>query len=341
MITARVIRRHMLFFVLLVMVPAAAWANTAAQVVVADTADGGGMGGGTFFMVTAVDGVPVRENALSASAAASVGRGANMIVRGAERAVPAGKVTLDLRGTQTHVAPIDTLFRSVFRGGNPVVSGIVTVELVAGQMYRVNGVINAFKREVWLEDGQGKVVSDSKIVAEPNPELVKQMEGSVYVATNLRYEGDWISEAPWPHLDFVPVGSRLKVLDYGSNRATVLIDGRKMRMGIDHSRGKETIQQFVARATVAEDPMQAIAAYPQDVRNAIRAGRVLIGMSRDQVRLALGRPRVDLVPALDASEWLYQTEDAGDLFLVFDQAGLLKEVDGARKVRKLVLYESQ
>lgn len=340
MMSTCVLRRLAFSFALLVLGPVTAGAHSAGQAVIADTADGGGIGGGTFFMVTAVDGVPVRENALSLSAEASKGKGANMIVRGAERAVPAGKVTLDLRGTHTHVAPIDSLFRHMFLGGNPVVSGFVTVELVAGQRYRVNGALDAFKREVWLEDERGRVVADSRIATEPNAELMKQMEGALYVATNLRYEGDWISEVAWPNLDFVPAGSRLKVLDYGSNRATVLVDGRKMRMGIDYSRGKETIQQFVARATTAEDPRKAMAGYPQEVRNAIRAGRVLIGMSREQVLLAMGRPRVDLVPSLDVAEWFYEVPDSGEMYLIFDQAGLLKEIDAARKARKMVLYES-
>ena len=338
MLTNRVVRRHILFFALWAAAPLSLWANTAAQAVVADTAEGGGMGGGTFFMVMAVDGVPIRENAWTASARASAGKGADLVVRGAQRSVPAGKVTLDLQGIQGHVKPVDTLFRAVFRGGNPEVSGFVTVELAAGQTYRVNGVFNPFKREVWLEDEGGRVVPNSKVAAEPSPELVRQMDGAVYVATNLRYEGDWINESPKPHLDFVPVGARLKVLDYGTSRATVLIDGRKMRMGIDFSRGKETIQEFVARATTAEDPLPAIAAYPENVRNAIRAGRVLIGMSRDQVRIALGRPRFDLVPSLEVREWLYEVQDLGELFVIFDQAGLLKEIDGARKARHLILY---
>jgi hypothetical protein len=308
---------------------------------IADTADGGGPGGAAFFMVTAIEGVEVSETALAASMRASFGRGAYMVTRSAERTAPAGKVTLKLRGVQTHVAPIDTIFRAIFKGGNPEVTGTVTVELVGGQRYRANGVLDSFKREVWLEDERGVELPGSKVTASPDPEILKAMEGAVFVATNLRYEGDWISEASSPQLSFVPVGARLKVTELGSNRASILIDGRKMRMGVDFSRGYETIQQFIDRATTSQDPRPKLTGFPEKIRNAIRSGRVVAGMTREQVLLSLGRPRVDFNPKLDVQEWKYQVPEQEELFLLFDEAGLLKEIDGSRKARKLVLYESQ
>ena len=166
-------------------------------------------------------------------------------------------------------------------------------------------------------------------------------DGAAFTATNLRYEGDWISEVSWPNQAFVPVGSRLKVVDYGSNRVSVLVEGRKMRMGIDWTRGKETIQQFVARATTNDDPRKTIAAYPEKVRDAIRAGRVIVGMTKDQVLYALGRPRVDFVPSLSMNEWKYEVPEQEEMFLVFDDIGALKEVDGSRRARKFVVYEAQ
>lgn len=333
--------RRILFLVAMaVVLPALAQSGAGPATTIVDTADGGGPGGGTFFMVTSIDGREVAETALGASSRASVGRGAYMVVRGAERSVPAGKVTLALRGVQAHVAPIDSIFRAVFREGNPEVVGTVTVDLAPGQRYRANGVIDGFRREVWLEDERGVEVAGSKVAIAPDPEMAKQMEGAAFTVTNLRYDGDWISEASWPNLGFVPVGARLKVLDYGSNKASVLIDGRKMRMGIDWTRGKETIQQFVARATSTEDPRKTIAGYPQRVRDAIRAGRVFAGMTKAQVLYALGRPRVDLVPSLNVNEWAYQVPEQEEMFLLFDDAGSLKEIDGSRKARKLVVYEA-
>ena len=253
--------------------------------------------------------------------------------------MPSGKLTLKLRGIQTHVAPINTIFRSIFGEGNPEVTGTVTVELAEQRLYRVTGLLDAFKREIWIEDDRGIEVANSRVSTSASPELLKQMEGASFTATNLRYEGDWISEASWPNQAIIPAGSKIKVIDYGSNRASVLIDGRKMRMGIDWTRGIETIQQFVARATSNEDPRKLIATLPEQTRNAIRAGKVIPGMNKQQVLISMGRPRVDFTPSLDATEWKYEVAEQGELFLIFDGDGILKTIDGSRKARGQVAYE--
>lgn len=307
--------------------------------IIADTVDGGGSSGATFYIVTAIDGVEVRQTALRESIGASYGRGADLVVRQVERAAPAGNVTLRLRAVQAQAAPIASIFRSIFSGGNLEAEGTVTVELMANKRYKVKGLLDSLKREVWIEDDQGKEVSGSRVAASVDPEVLKAMEGAVFVATNLRYEGDWISDASQAHLPFVPIGSKLKVVELSTNRASILVDGRKMRMGLDWSRGFETMQQFVARVTASEDPRLKLASLPDKVRNAIVAGRVFLGMSREHALLALGRPRFDFNPTLDAQEWKYQSQDREEMFLLFDEAGLLKEIDGSRKARKLVLYE--
>jgi hypothetical protein len=309
--------------------------------VIADSVDGGGSSGATFYIVTAIDGVEVTKTALRESVRASHGQGSNMVVRQAERAVPTGKVVLKLRAVQAQAAPISSLFRSIFAGGNLEAEGTVTVELIASKRYKVKGLLDSLKREVWLEDEQGAEVSGSRVAGAVDPELLKSMEGAAFVATNLRYDGDWISDASQHHLPLVPIGAKLKVVDWSANRASILIDGRKMRMGLDWSRGYETMQQFVARVTASEDPRLKLAGLPDKVRSAILAGRVFLGMSHEHVLLALGRPRYDFNPTLDVQEWKYQSSDREELFIVFDETGLLKEIDGSRKARKLVLHDAQ
>jgi hypothetical protein len=311
-----------------------------ATATVADTVDGGG-GGATFYIVTAIDGVEVRQTALRESLSDSRGQGSNLVVRQVERAVPAGKVTLKLKAVQAQAAPIASIFRTIFSGGNLEAEGIVNVELVANKRYRVKGLLDSLKREVWIEDEKGAEVAGSRASTSADPEALKAMEGAVFVATNLRYDGDWISDASMAHLPFVPIGSKLKVVELGTNRASILVDGRKMRMGLDWSRGHETMQQFVARLTAAEDPRAKLASLPDKLRSAITAGRIFAGMGREHVLLALGRPRFDFTPVLDAQEWRYQSIDGEEIFLVFDETGLLKEIDGSRKARKLIVHTVQ
>jgi len=307
---------------------------------VKDTAEGGGMAGGTFFVIREIDGKVVEDNALLRSRSASFNKGMEMVLRGFEHKVPPGRVRLGLFGTHTTAAPISQIFTALFRGGIPEVSGFVEVDLEAGKQYRVNGLIDAYHREVWLEDAEGHVLPNAKITVAPDPEAVKAMEGAAYTATNLRYEDDWISDAPWPHLPLIPLGSRLKVIEYGRNRASVLIDGRKMRVGVDYARSQMSIQQMIELITTNEDPRPQLAAMPEVIRNAIRAGRVVPGMTAAQVLLALGRPRMDTTPELDSAEWLYHVIDSEEAFLVFDGSGRLKEVDASRKARGQILYQS-
>ena len=335
------LRASVVFMTTLVFSFAFAQSDTKSSVILADSAEGGGAGGGVFFILTAVDGAPVAENALSASLRASRGRGVYMTIAAMARAIPTGQSTLSLQGTEATAAPIQSIFRSVFRDGNRQVSGTVKVDLPAGHRYRVNGIIDAFKREVWIEDESGVQVPGSRISAESDPELIKAMQGATFVATNLHYDGDWISEVPKLQLPLIPAGSMLKVVDWGKNRANVLVDGRKMRVGIDESGEAETIEKLIARITSPTDPRLAISAYPESVRSAIRLGRVLVGMTKDQVLIALGRPRVDLVPNLDASEWRYDISEYGPAYLQFDDKGQLKELDASRPARALLLVQNQ
>lgn len=314
--------------------------KSASQSVIADTAEGAGPAGASFFMVIEQNNVAISETAFTASQAASLGRGKyNMVLRQVERPVASGRTTLKLHGIHSHVTPIDTIFRAVFLNGNPEVSGEISVDLLPGERYRVTGQVDPFVHEVWLEDSHGKQVIGSKLVAPPAPELVKLMEGASYITTNLHYDDDWISEVPWLQSPLIPVGARLKVVDWSSNRARILINGRKMRIGVDFTRDKESIKQLVARITSVEDPRVKIASYPEMVRNAIHAGRVFPGMTREQVLIALGRPRIDFTPKLEVSEWKYEVPEQGDLYLMFDDSGILKTIDGSRVARNLVLYE--
>ncbi len=177
----------------------------------------------------------------------------------------------------------------------------------------------------------------TKVASAIDPAMLKAMEGAVFVCCNLRYDGTWIGDTPWPHLPFVPAGARIKVLEFSRNEAQVLIDGRKMRIGNEYSRQQETIQQMMARLAVPRDPAPEIAAMEAGVRDAIRSGRVKPGMTREQVVLALGRPRAERTPLLSSSDWLYHQSNGEETYVVFGGDGLVKEVDGSRKARELML----
>ncbi len=318
----------------LLLVCAGAVLAQASTATIVDSAEADGRSAGLFFVVTEVNGSKV-GNALDSSARASQGRGAALTVVGGGRELPAGKTRLKLVALQYHAAPIMGLFSALRGSGPPQVSGEVEVDLKPGARYRVQGVLDNYRAELWLEELGVGPVPGTTLKAAGDPELQKLMEGAAFTTTNLRYEDDWISDSPQPHLPFVPAGARLKVRSYGNQRAEVLIDGRKMRIGVDYGRQAETIQQLVARITSNDDPRPQIAAWPEPVREAVRAARVIPGMSREQVAVALGRPRMDLLPKLEAAEWPYVV-DSEEAWLVFDANGKLQTIDASRKTRGLL-----
>src|SRR4029450_7860942 len=85
-----------------------------------------------------------------------------------------------------------------------------------------------------------------------------------YTCCNFHHDRDWISDANWRSLPMIPAGAKIKVLDYGwNNRANVEIDGRPMRIGHDYGRKEESLQQFLQKLVVKNDPQKKIAKYPE------------------------------------------------------------------------------
>ena len=72
----------------------------------------------------------------------------------------------------------------------------------------------------------------------------------------------------------IPAGTPIEVLSYGSNRAYVKVDGKPMRLGHDYGRDQESLEAWVSKIVVNEDPRPRIATYPPPVQEAIRQGKV-------------------------------------------------------------------
>ncbi|MDH5577038.1 MAG: hypothetical protein OEZ09_01140 [Betaproteobacteria bacterium] len=161
---------------------------------------------------------------------------------------------------------------------------------------------------------------------------------SGYTCCNLHYENDWISDANWSSMPMIPAGASIKVIDYGRYRVNVEIDGRKMRLGLDYGR-QMPLEQWAAKVVVADDPRRKIAAWPAPVRDAVRAGKVAVGMSKEQVLVAIGYPPMHQTPSLEAPQWKYWHTGFGSYLVVWDGAGRLKDVIADPQTRFGVLHE--
>ena len=301
---------------------------------IVDTATGGGMSGGAFFVLTEYDGKPVPD-ALSASRRASYGMGANLRLASVERPVPAGKVKLKLLARRAYAAPIQEMLSSP----PAPVEGFVEVELQTGARYRVNGLLDVLRSEVWLEETESRRIVSAKLSAAPSAEAKMAAAAELaYTCCNLRYDGDgWISDANWMSQPFVPAGTPIKLYEFKSDRAKAMIDGKPMWLGLDYARKQQTFKDYAAKIALKDDPKPRIASYPANVQAAIRDGRIVIGMTKEQVTVALGYPRLDKTRSLDDARWLYTTLQEEVYAVEFDAEQRVRRVDAAPDVQSLVL----
>ncbi|MEW6707111.1 MAG: hypothetical protein AB1430_19865 [Pseudomonadota bacterium] len=163
-----------------------------------------------------------------------------------------------------------------------------------------------------------------------------------FLCCTMRTDGDWISDANYAdeRPTLVPAGTPIKATGYGRYRVHVLIAGAKQAIGNDYSR-KLDMASFARRYIVAEDPQVQQAAYPAEVREAIRKGRLTLGMTREQAIMALGYPVMDLNPSLDAQRWRYEVTGGRPFVVVFSEDGRVSEVEGDARARGFVLGEGE
>ena len=159
---------------------------------------------------------------------------------------------------------------------------------------------------------------------------------SGYTCCNLRYNKDWINDVNYGQLPMIPAGTPIKVTGYGRYRASVEIDGKPFRLGLDYGRTMETTEQWVAKQIVAEDPKTTLAGYPAAVRQAIEKGQVMVGMTKAQVIMSLGHPMTSENPRLDAPMWRYWWSSFGE-YQVYWNGDRVSKVTGHPETLALML----
>ncbi|MGZ5033510.1 MAG: hypothetical protein ACXWAC_09970 [Usitatibacter sp.] len=149
-----------------------------------------------------------------------------------------------------------------------------------------------------------------------------------YTCCNLHYEKDWISDANWGTFAMIPAGAKIKVVSYGFNRAAVEIDGKPMRIGHDYGRNEESLEKYIGKIVVKTNPKAKLDRYPDKMRAAIREGKVLPGMTREQVIMSVGYPPTHRTPSLESSVWNLWASRAGRYEVHWNSKGTVDKVVG-------------
>jgi hypothetical protein len=160
-----------------------------------------------------------------------------------------------------------------------------------------------------------------------------------YACCVLHFNRDWINDGNYAELPMIPAGTPVEVLTYGSNRAYVKVDGKPMRLGHDYGRDQESLDVWVSKIVVNDDPRPRIATYAPTVQEAIRQGKVMVGMSREQVVTAVGYPLTSENVSLDAPTWRMWRSSHGEYDINFGADQRVKTITGDDSVTSLVVYQ--
>ena len=154
----------------------------------------------------------------------------------------------------------------------------------------------------------------------------------------LHFDKDWINDGNYAELPMIAAGTPVEVISYGRQRAMVKIAGKPMRLGHDYGRDQESLDAWVNKIVVNQDPNPRISSYPAVVQEAIRQGKVMIGMTREQAIVAIGYPLTSENVSLDDPQWRMWVSSHGEDQLNFGRDGRISSVTGDDSVTSMILY---
>ncbi|MDP9014885.1 MAG: hypothetical protein M3O41_19925 [Pseudomonadota bacterium] len=245
---------------------------------------------------------------------------------------------MNLRNVGLRIAGCATARRA--RAGSPIARRGVAVSLTLLSAAAMSlcliprGTHAGILRDVMVSVGLAKP-PPSTTPGASGPETLPRQG---FACCDLHYSRDWINDGNYAELPMIAAGTPVELLSYGSNRAYVKIDGKPMRLGHDYGRDQETLQAWVGKIVVNDDPRPRISSYAPTVQAAIREGKVMVGMTREQAIVAVGYPLTSENSSLDAPVWRVWRSSHGEYQLNFGPDGRIKSITGDDGVTSLVTY---
>lgn len=152
-----------------------------------------------------------------------------------------------------------------------------------------------------------------------------------YTCCNLHEHRDWVSSENEQVGEVIPFGTPVKFTTIKKKFYVYGMSGeRDISLSDDLGKTEADTLRWARSLVVAEDPQKKAAGWPSDIRNALQLGRVMVGMTREQVLISLAYPPRNATPDLNSDTWRYWTAHSDSpVELVFDKQGVLKRIDGA------------
>lgn len=147
-----------------------------------------------------------------------------------------------------------------------------------------------------------------------------------WLCCNMRTDGSWISDINYESATrIIPAGTPVQITGYGRYRVHTLMNGEQQDLGNDYSRDLD-MGTFAHRYVLPYNPARRLRQAPPAVQQAVRASRVRVGMTREQVLMALGYPIASETPRLEDRVWKYWRSHSERFDVVFNARGLVQTV---------------
>jgi hypothetical protein len=160
-----------------------------------------------------------------------------------------------------------------------------------------------------------------------------------FACCNLHRDGSSINDGNYAKYPLIPAGTPIEVIKYGRNEADIKINGKPLRLSHDYGRDQETLDQWVNKIVVNEDPTARIASYPPNVQAAIHDGKVAVGMTREQAIVAVGYPLTSENASLEEATWRMWRSSRGEYDLNFAANGRVSSITGDEETTTLIVWQ--
>jgi len=161
------------------------------------------------------------------------------------------------------------------------------------------------------------------------PGLLQEYQGrSLMTCCNIHYETDEVNDANYFVGTTIPAGTPVQVQGMTGSSITFTANGKKLTLVHSYGRDQESIQQYVNKILVPDDPKARLAAFPHAAQQAIHDGRVEKGMTREQVIMSLGYPPTHRTASTTSNEWTYWYNRWVTYKVQFDDRGVVSNVIG-------------
>lgn len=181
-------------------------------------------------------------------------------------------------------------------------------------------------------------IAAASVVAAPIASA-QSMPTKGYLCCNLWTASAWADDGNKhdPSKQPLAVGTPVIPLTFAGNQLKFEAHGQQYTLANQYSTGLAP-DQFVGRWVVSWDPRRRLAGMPAVVQKEIRAGRVMRGMTRTQVAMALGFPTATNTPRLDVGEWKYLPYSGYEFLVLFDDRGNVRGVQSDDANTRAAMY---